>query len=994
MKTTLLHLLAALACIIAASSYLQAQNFHIVKDINTATNSYPFGGHYAGNNGIYTNVYTILNGISYFTAEDGLHGYELWRSDGTEAGTCMIKDILEGATGSFPNDILVFKNALYFIAFDSLSNTELWKSDGTTNGTIKVKSFNSVGQASIFTMITTTQNLVFSLYDNGQVQLWKSDGTELGTQIIKDFTGTDIFGIWELLNVGDNICFFAEGSFEEELWKTNATSEGTVKLLSLPNGVMMTALVSNGKTLFFGDSNDNLWKSNATSAGTVVVENTKEPMFDFVAFGSRLVFTTAGGNKNTLWQSDGTASGTQAFYKTKDTLTNKTVVNNKIFFLSASNPGSHELWKTDGTQKGTVLLKGFDSGYFPESNNLMAVNDELYFAGYTSATGYEIWKSDGTSTGTFQVKDLFAGASSSYPFSFTALNNKVLFGADDGNSGVELWILDSATGITSMVKDINTYSNASSQPFSLTPFNGKLYFGATDDKFGTEIWKSDGTETGTALVKDTRTGSLNGLYNIFSNTPFPISGNNFYFKSFTDRTGYELWASNGTSSGTHMVKDIAQGISGSGSSLPNPYGKQTADLNGRFFFVTDNQNGNAIDGSLLYSTKGDNTDTYLINSDSTSLDNLTPCNNKLFYTSYRHAQLWVTDSTAETNKIIQSAHIDNRNSLFSYHNILYFGSEDGNLWRTDGTEAHTKLFKKITPYPFYFSAYPDVFDWYNDHLVNANIILNDTLYFVASEALHGSELWKTDGTLQGTTLVKDINKGAGDSQAGSFVGVDNIFYFLANDGVHGRELWKTDGTGKGTKMVKDITAGSASSEIVSLTRLENEVIFLVYTGNTSFKLWRSNGTAKGTVEVDDVSLTNVNIIPSLQVINDRIFFTGSTTQQGSELWTGTLTGMDTKATFSNPASLQVNNNKNVNIIVQPNPFMSNFSLQINNIDNDHQIQLQILNMNGAIILSEKRNLNSGSNLLNYNASWWTAGVYIVRIMLANGFTKEIKIVKQ
>src|SRR4051794_20730226 len=127
MKTTLLHLFALLTCIIITGSYLQAQNFHTVKDINTATNSYPFGGHDAGNSGLYTNGYTILNGVSYFTADDGLHGYELWRSDGTETGTYMIKDIIQRAIGSFPHDILVFKNAIYFIASDSLNNSELWK---------------------------------------------------------------------------------------------------------------------------------------------------------------------------------------------------------------------------------------------------------------------------------------------------------------------------------------------------------------------------------------------------------------------------------------------------------------------------------------------------------------------------------------------------------------------------------------------------------------------------------------------------------------------------------------------------------------------------------------------------------------------------------------------------------------------------------------------------------------------------------------------------
>src|SRR5712691_830795 len=120
-----------------------------------------------------------------FAAADGVRGIELWRTDGTGTGTGLVKDIntsgnsFPGASGTpFPTEFAFFNGAWFFSADDGVSGTELWKSDGTPGGTVQVKDINqtAAGASSSPIGFTVFNNALYFSADDGVTgrELWKT----------------------------------------------------------------------------------------------------------------------------------------------------------------------------------------------------------------------------------------------------------------------------------------------------------------------------------------------------------------------------------------------------------------------------------------------------------------------------------------------------------------------------------------------------------------------------------------------------------------------------------------------------------------------------------------------------------------------------------------------------------------------------------------------------------------------------------------------------
>jgi len=404
---------------------------------------------------------TDVAGTLFFSANDGTHGFELWRSEGTRKGTRLVKDINGGSGNSSPRFLTDASGTLFFAANDATHGFELWKSDGTGVGTSLVKDINPGNEGSMESgvgggLFTNVGGTLFFVADDGihGRELWKSDGTEAGTVLVKDlFPGS-------------------EGAFSTNL----------LRLVDL-NGTLVFSALTGTQAL-------QLWKSDGTEAGTVLVKDIS-PLSGFVEVGGTLFFsaTVDAAHGEELWKSDGTEAGT-VLVKDVLSLGLLTGVDGTLFFRSNDGIHGEELWKSDGTEAGTVLVKdivpGADSPYIGE---LKDVGGTLFFGVDDGNHGYELWKSDGSKEGTGLVKDILRGPEGSIVALFADVRGMVFFRADDGTHGSELWKSDGSRGGTSLVADINP-GPASSSPYRLTPVCKTLFFDADDQIHGWELWEA------------------------------------------------------------------------------------------------------------------------------------------------------------------------------------------------------------------------------------------------------------------------------------------------------------------------------------------------------------------------------------------------------------------------------------------------------------------------------------------------------------------------
>ena len=163
--------------------------------------------------------------------------------------------------------------------------------------------------------------------------------------------------------------------------------------------------------------------------------------------------------------------------------------------------------------------------------------------------------------------------------------------------------------------------------------------------------------------------------------------------------------------------------------------------------------------------------------------------------------------------------------------------------------------------------------------------INGTVYFATEDATSGRELWKTDGTAPGTSLVKDINPGGAHSNPEQLTAVGSTLFFTAFEPTGGRELWKSDGTTAGTVRVKDINPGGAHADPLCLTEVNGTLFFSAYEPISARELWRSDGTDAGTVLVKDINPGGANSDPLyLTDVNQTLFFSADTPIFGRELW--------------------------------------------------------------------------------------------------------------
>ena len=962
----------------------------LLKDINPGGSSHP------------SNFTPLGDGRVLFSAYDSVHGTELWITDGTSEGTTLLKDIYPGISSAHPSSLIALGDGRAVIsAGDSAHGRELWITDGTAEGTVLLKDINPGSGSSSpqnFTPLGDGRAL-FSAYDSAHGrELWITDGTSEGTGLLKDIYPGSSSSPRNFISLGDGHALFDayDSTLGWSLWLTDGTPEGTVLLNDHTTWwyTLGGTSLGDGRALFNAyDSTHGreLWITDGTAEGTVLLKDinpgsgSSSPQ-NFISLGDgRALFRAFDSTHGwELWITDGTSEGTVLLKDISPGSSSSSPQNftslgdGRALFSAHDSTHGQELWITDGTAEGTVLLKDIHPGSSSSHpRDFTSLGDgRALFRAFDSTHGWEAWITDGTVEGTVLLKDINPGSGSSSPSGFTPVGSPpplpsitiVALDADkaEGDAGVTdftflVTLSQPASTPVSVTWSVTGAGNTPADPkdFAGGVFpSGTVTFAAGETSAIVAVPVAGDTDLeadeafvvtlsgATGATLDDDASSAEGIIRN-DDLPAPPTGDaasRILFAMSTPETGSELWISDGTESGTNLLKDINPGSGGSSprgfAQLPNGRVVFFADdgEHGQELWVTD---GTAAGTTLLRDMTPGSVGSYV------ELSSITPISNGrvLFGASdgTHGTELWVTDGTAAGTLMLKDIQPGNQGSspnlfvplanglvVFRAGESTY-GSE---LWVTDGTQDGTNLLRDINPGPdssflqgmvpmgdgrTLFRATDDVHGqevWVTDGTTEGTILLRDInpgtassgaqgftllgdgrVLFSAVDGTHGREVWVTDGTPEGTSLVRDINPGARGSGAVTFRSLgDGRAVFAGNDGTHGQELWVSDGTEAGTQLVKDINPGSGSSSPQLLGTLgDGRVLFSAIDGVHGRELWVTDGTEAGTTLVDDIvagpqGLGSVGTMTQLS--SDKLIFNLSEPVHGQEVWVsdGTAAG--------------------------------------------------------------------------------------------------------
>jgi ELWxxDGT repeat protein len=256
--------------------------------------------------------------------------------------------------------------------------------------------------------------------------------------------------------------------------------------------------------------------------------------------------------------------------------------NDQVYLTCELTDGTWELCRVDIPSNEVRLFAELNPGLNSTPEAYTVFNDWLYFVAESGTVGREIHWTNGSTTGV--LKDINGGTLNGADIlisdePMTVVNGKLFFRATDGVSGVEPWVSDGTTAGTTLLKDLNP--SGPSAPTNDVAIGNRIYFSANGDSDGdmvtegVEPWVTDGTASGTRMIKDINAGggSSPGKYCAY--------GNLVFFRADDGTTGAEPWVTDGTSDGTYRIADINGGVGNS-----NP--KEPVVYDGRLYFVADN----------------------------------------------------------------------------------------------------------------------------------------------------------------------------------------------------------------------------------------------------------------------------------------------------------------------------------------------------------------------------------------------------------------------
>jgi ELWxxDGT repeat protein len=775
---------------------------HLLADLNTTTRSSIFG------------AAVRMGSLLYFVRFTGFSG-ELWRTDGTAAGTLPV---YQPGERRFVANPTVLGNTLYFSLNidEQVRRRELWRTDGTAAGTTKVYIFGDVTGLNYFSAVGG-QLLFFT----GNA-LWRSDGSEAGTAISKVFA--EYFYAYQTLASSDRLFFTSNrppgnDNSGSQLWVSNGSEAGTLPLRDFypPTEeaaqslrVTLRLLAIHQGLLYFEvqqAGSKQLWRSDGTAAGTLQLGPSIVGR-GMVSTGDTLYFTVG----DQLWQGEGTPAGSTPVIDfatlglSFDYLNLLTVWQGAFYFVASNSTAGRELWRSDGTPAGTGLVRDIHLG--PASSNIDAIwpmGDALLLTANDGLHGSELWRSTGTAEQTSLVVDLTATGTASLQGSGNALTIvdgaqaffNVSLQTDQEYGPRDLWVTDGTAAGTRVVSNALRIASG----FTL---GERLVFQPYSQS---QLWLSDGSAAGTLP-----------LSNIETNAAIVArAGSKIFFYTYSGNDN-ELWATDGTLAGTTSLFSFAslqgltttgRGVSllerkedgscvlrssdgtlaGTAAAIPLPMqcGAYVAmgSVNGLLYMLWNGHYRG--EGQTLWVTDGTTAGTRLLATlDEESYYGLRNVGNKLVFFRYSESEqsqeIWTSNGTvAGTQQVVR---LPSNEPIYAYTQesdaqLVFFTRFTESSWQlgvTDGTASGTQIMRTSGPLSPQ-STYP-----------TALTPMSDLLLFSGEDG----EPWISDGTGAGTYRLYDINPGAAPSNPFGFALVGRRLLFAADDGNHGHEPWVSE----------------------------------------------------------------------------------------------------------------------------------------------------------------------------------------------------------
>ncbi len=738
-------------------------------------------------------------------ADDGATGPELWRSDGTPAGTQLVADIEPGALGGRLEGATVRGHELFF-AFrtphTTLARTLLVRSDGTSAGT-RVVTRSDQGGPEIRQRLVTANAQVFFAGSVGPVpnyELWASDGTAAGTRLVIDWDPNRGSFLGDLVSLGSRVAYVA---FIPSYGEEPVLSDGT------PNGshiVDVNVLVGRGSTpdhLTPMGGDLYLFGSGLPGSGLYRIDTTRR---------------SASLLASLLWQPalepPIVAAGSRLFFRGVE--------------RSAASTTSAQLWVSDGTAAGTLPLRNLRRGLdAPRFGRLTAVGGNAIFAVDDGIVGQEPWQSDGTTPGTHIAANVHASAATqgrgSAPTFFLPARHATVFDADDGQRGREPWRTDGTAAGTQPLADL-VPGGSGSELIALGLTRGEAIFASfPGGSLRADYYASDGSAAGTrrlawpSLLGVPVPGSIApdddraivacvARLDGFGSSPQDWSILEFagdgvsalgalqlsampgaltmvrgaaFFAADSLATGRELWVATGTA---RPVLDIRPGPFGS-----DPGASLRIGLGSALMFSADD----GVHGVELWRSDGTAAGTQLV------------------------ADLWPGASSGNPRAPVRF-----RDRVIFVADAPASGAE---LWITDGTAAGTQLLLDLRPGAM--GSGP-----------TGLVATPTSLWFSADDGVSGRELFVLDAA--GARRVADLNPGAGSSNPRDLVPLGSRrLLFVADNGTGGEELWETDGSAAATRARFTRPGPTGSGARAVTVRGDGRVLFAADDGALGQEPW-------------------------------------------------------------------------------------------------------------------------------------------------------------